>query len=91
MLLIQITMVTPLFGKNLFVIHSIRGRGRLTDVERGLAPSVVGLLIIIALCRDGPAALVRAGGKSRQPLRPRFHVVAQLPHVLGGLADIRFA
>jgi hypothetical protein len=27
----------------------------------------------------------------RPPLQPRFHILAQLPHQLGGLADIRFA
>ena len=48
-LLIQTAMVTPPFGINLFVIHGIRGRGRLTDVERGSAPFVVALLIMIAM------------------------------------------
>jgi TRAP-type C4-dicarboxylate transport system permease large subunit len=42
-------MVTPPFGINLFVIHGIRGRGRLTDVEKGTAPFVVALLIMILL------------------------------------------
>ena len=48
-LLIQTAMVTPPFGINLFVIHGIRGRGRLTDVERGSAPFVLALLIMIAM------------------------------------------
>jgi TRAP-type C4-dicarboxylate transport system permease large subunit len=48
-LLIQTAMVTPPFGINLFVIHGIRGRGRLTDVEKGTAPFVVALLIMILL------------------------------------------
>ena len=48
-LLIQTAMVTPPFGINLFVIHGIRGRGRLTDVERGSAPFVVALLVMIAM------------------------------------------
>jgi C4-dicarboxylate transporter, DctM subunit len=48
-LLIQTAMVTPPFGINLFVIHGIRGRGRLTDVERGSAPFVVALLIMISM------------------------------------------
>ena len=34
----------------------------------------------------------RAGRRTlRQPLRPRFHIIAQLPHDLGGLADVWFA
>jgi C4-dicarboxylate transporter, DctM subunit len=48
-LLIQTAMVTPPFGINLFVIQGIRGRGRLSDVERGAAPFVVALLLMIGL------------------------------------------
>ena len=48
-LLIQTAMVTPPFGINIFVIHGIRGRGTLADVERGSAPFVVALLVMIGL------------------------------------------
>ena len=48
-LLIQTAMVTPPFGINLFVIQGIRGRGTLLDVERGAAPFVVALLIMVGL------------------------------------------
>jgi tripartite ATP-independent transporter DctM subunit len=48
-LLIQTAMISPPFGINLFVIHGIRGRGRLTDVERGSAPFVIALLIMIVM------------------------------------------
>jgi TRAP-type C4-dicarboxylate transport system permease large subunit len=48
-LLIQTAMVTPPFGINIFVIHGIRGRGTLADVEIGSAPFVVSLLIMIVL------------------------------------------
>jgi C4-dicarboxylate transporter DctM subunit len=48
-LLIQTAMVTPPFGINLFVIQGIRGRGRLSDVERGAAPFVVALLLMVGL------------------------------------------
>ena len=48
-LLIQTAMVTPPFGINLFVIHGIRGRGTLSDVEIGSAPFVIALLIMIGL------------------------------------------
>jgi C4-dicarboxylate transporter, DctM subunit len=48
-LLIQTAMVTPPFGINIFVIHGIRGRGTLADVEIGSAPFVVALLVMIAL------------------------------------------
>jgi C4-dicarboxylate transporter DctM subunit len=48
-LLIQTAMISPPFGINLFVIHGIRGRGTLADVERGSAPFVIALLLMIAM------------------------------------------
>ncbi|MEK6243460.1 MAG: TRAP transporter large permease [Pseudomonadota bacterium] len=48
-LLIQTAMVSPPFGINLFVIHGIRGRGTLADVEIGSAPFVIALLLMIGL------------------------------------------
>jgi len=48
-LLIQTAMISPPFGINLFVIHGIRGRGMLADVEIGSAPFVIALLVMIAL------------------------------------------
>ena len=48
-LLIQTAMISPPFGINLFVIHGIRGRGTLSDVEKGSAPFVVALLAMIGM------------------------------------------
>ena len=48
-LLIQTAMISPPFGINIFVIHGIRGRGTLSDVEIGSAPFVITLLVMIAL------------------------------------------
>ena len=48
-LLIQTAMISPPFGINLFVIHGIRGRGTLSDVEKGSAPFVVALVAMIAM------------------------------------------
>ena len=48
-LLIQTAMISPPFGINLFVIQGIRGRGTLSDVERGSAPFVIALLLMIAM------------------------------------------
>jgi tripartite ATP-independent transporter DctM subunit len=48
-LLIQTAMISPPFGINLFVIHGIRSRGTLSDVEKGAAPFVIALLIMIGL------------------------------------------
>ena len=54
-LLIQTAMVTPPFGINIFVIHGIRARGTLSDVEVGASPFVVALLVMIALICAFPA------------------------------------
>ena len=48
-LLIQTAMISPPFGINLFVIQGIRGRGTLSDVERGSAPFVIALLLMILM------------------------------------------
>ena len=69
-LLIQTAMISPPFGINLFVIHGIRGRGTLSDVEKGSAPFVISLLlmiILICICpgdRDGAAAHLRVSRAS---------------------------
>jgi C4-dicarboxylate transporter, DctM subunit len=42
-------MISPRFGINLFVFHGIRGRGTLSDVEKGSAPFVISLLAMIIL------------------------------------------
>jgi C4-dicarboxylate transporter, DctM subunit len=48
-LLVQTAMISPPFGINLFVIHGIRGRGKVNDVMYGSAPFVVALIVTIAL------------------------------------------
>ena len=70
-LLIQTAMISPPFGINLFVIHGIRGRGTLSDVEKGSAPFVIALLghdrhdLRLARYRDGGGSLVRLTSSCR--------------------------
>ena len=59
-LLIQTAMISPPFGINLFVIQGIRGRGRLSDVEKGSAPFVIALLIMIAIICVWPETVLWA-------------------------------
>jgi tripartite ATP-independent transporter DctM subunit len=59
-LLIQTAMISPPFGINLFVIQGIRGRGRLSDVEKGSAPFVIALLIMIAMICVWPGIVMWA-------------------------------
>jgi C4-dicarboxylate transporter, DctM subunit len=49
MLLVEVAMITPPIGVNLFVVHGLRRRGSLADVIIGVLPFVVTLLAMIAL------------------------------------------
>jgi len=44
--LIEMALITPPVGMNLYVVQSVRGRGTLTDVMVGAAPFVVALLLL---------------------------------------------
>jgi C4-dicarboxylate transporter DctM subunit len=59
-LLIQTAMISPPFGINLFVIHGIRGRGTLSDVEIGSAPFVIALLVMIGIICAFPETVMWA-------------------------------
>jgi tripartite ATP-independent transporter DctM subunit len=48
-LLLETAMITPPVGINLFVVQSVRERGRIHDVVIGSAPFVLTLFIMIAL------------------------------------------
>ena len=48
-ILMETAMITPPVGINLFVVQGIRGRGTLSDVEKGSAPFVIALLAMIAM------------------------------------------
>jgi len=47
--LCEMGQLTPPFGMNLFVVHSVRGEGRFMDVVVGVLPFLVALLAMIAL------------------------------------------
>lgn len=55
MLLIEIAMITPPIGVNLYVIQSLRNRGNVADVMLGVFPFFVGLLMVLALIIAFPA------------------------------------
>lgn len=48
-LLLEMALITPPVGINLFVVQSVRGRGSLSDVMIGTAPFVLVILGMIAL------------------------------------------
>jgi tripartite ATP-independent transporter DctM subunit len=48
-ILIEMALITPPVGLNLFVVQSLRTRGSLNDVMAGSAPFVVAMLVMIGL------------------------------------------
>jgi tripartite ATP-independent transporter DctM subunit len=48
-ILIEMALITPPVGLNLFVVQSLRSRGSLNDVMAGSAPFVAAMLVMIAL------------------------------------------
>lgn len=48
-LLLEVALITPPIGVNLFVVQSVRGRGPFSDVVRGAVPFVATMLIMILL------------------------------------------
>lgn len=54
-ILVEIALITPPFGMNLFVVQSRRGRGPIGDVIRGALPFVVIMLLFILILTVFPA------------------------------------
>jgi tripartite ATP-independent transporter DctM subunit len=54
MLLVEMAMITPPVGINLFVVQGVRGRGPVHDVMIGSAPFAVTMLVMIALLTAFP-------------------------------------
>jgi TRAP-type C4-dicarboxylate transport system permease large subunit len=48
-LMMELSLITPPVGMNLYVVQGIRGKGSITDVIRGALPFVVIMLILVAL------------------------------------------
>ncbi|KRC83313.1 hypothetical protein ASE30_22950 [Achromobacter sp. Root83] len=52
--LCEMGQLTPPFGMNLFVVHSVRGEGKFMDVVVGVLPFLAVLLLMIALLLAAP-------------------------------------
>lgn len=48
-IMMELALITPPVGMNLYVVQGVRGKGRLSDVYRGIAPFVVAMLLTVAL------------------------------------------
>jgi C4-dicarboxylate transporter DctM subunit len=49
MVLVELAMITPPIGVNLYVVQSIREKGRIADVIAGVIPFIIAMLGMIAL------------------------------------------
>ena len=48
-IMMELALITPPVGMNLYVVQSVRGRGELEDVYRGILPFVAAMLMMIGL------------------------------------------
>ena len=48
-IMMELALITPPVGMNLYVVQGVRGRGSLADVYIGVAPFVVAMLLMISL------------------------------------------
>jgi len=55
MILIEMALITPPIGMNLFVVQSVRGEGSFRDVTLGAVPFVIAMLVMIAILTVFPS------------------------------------
>ncbi|MEM9140669.1 MAG: TRAP transporter large permease subunit, partial [Pseudomonadota bacterium] len=48
-IMMELALITPPVGMNLYVVQGVRGRGQLSDVYRGIAPFVIAMLVMVAI------------------------------------------
>jgi tripartite ATP-independent transporter DctM subunit len=48
-IMMELALITPPVGMNLYVVQGVRGRGELADVYRGILPFVGAMLLMVAL------------------------------------------
>ena len=53
-IMMELALITPPVGMNLYVVHGVRGRGELADVYRGILPFVSAMLLMIGLIMVWP-------------------------------------
>ena len=48
-IMMELALITPPVGMNLYVVQAVRGRGELADVYRGILPFVLAMLLTVGL------------------------------------------
>ncbi|MEL6964691.1 MAG: TRAP transporter large permease subunit, partial [Pseudomonadota bacterium] len=46
-IMMELALITPPVGMNLYVVQGVRGRGELKDVYAGIAPFVIAMLLMV--------------------------------------------
>ncbi|MGD1927208.1 MAG: TRAP transporter large permease [Paracoccaceae bacterium] len=57
-IMMELALITPPVGMNLYVVQGVRGRGQLSDVYRGIAPFVIAMLAMVGLIILWPAIVM---------------------------------
>lgn len=61
-IMMELALITPPVGMNLYVVQGVRGRGELADVYRGILPFVAAMLGMIALIMIWPQIVMAIPG-----------------------------
>jgi TRAP-type C4-dicarboxylate transport system permease large subunit len=61
-IMMELALITPPVGMNLYVVQGVRGRGQLSDVYRGIAPFVLAMLAMVGLIILWPALVMFVPG-----------------------------
>lgn len=48
-IMMELALITPPVGMNLYVVQGVRGKGQLNDVYKGITPFVITMLLTVAL------------------------------------------
>ncbi|MEL6996971.1 MAG: TRAP transporter large permease [Pseudomonadota bacterium] len=57
-IMMELALITPPVGMNLYVVQGVRGRGQLSDVYRGIAPFVIAMIAMVGLIILWPAIVM---------------------------------
>lgn len=57
-IMMELALITPPVGMNLYVVQGVRGRGELADVYRGILPFVSAMLLMVAIIAIWPGIVM---------------------------------
>ena len=81
-ILMELAMITPPVGINLYVVQGLRKRGRIDDVIIGASPFVITMLLMLLILRDlaaDRAVAAADGGELARYRLVRYSVITMLP------------